>query len=194
MSTDVEASPEIVSIDEMRQSSGVQAGPSGQFQSNSGRLFGRGKELRPANTSSRVGSSTNSAIVIESEDEDAEVVVVTIKPGISRRLSMPFKRPRPLHGQLQQPTVAIPTGGGLPAGFQQPGPQSMPPQQQHQQPSSPEGRKCAICLEKMETMASTPCGHVFCHQCLLDCVKVGRKCPKCRKAVQVKQIHRIYMD
>jgi hypothetical protein len=186
----VEASPEIVSMEEIRLSSGAQAGPSGQFQSNNSYLLGRGKERRRTNVSSRVGSSKNSAIVIESEDEDEEVVVVTIKPGI-RRLNIPLKRPRLLNGQLQQHTVAISTGA--PIGFQQSVPQSIQPAQQ-QQPASPEGRKCAICLEKMETMASTPCGHVFCHQCLLDCVKVQRKCPKCRKAVQVKQIHRIYMD
>mmetsp|Transcript_31077 Transcript_31077/g.92547 ORF Transcript_31077/g.92547 Transcript_31077/m.92547 type:complete len:212 (-) Transcript_31077:407-1042(-) len=114
---------------------------------------------------------------------DDDVVCVMVKPGVGRMPGMtPAKRARtaaagtPLHSSGKHGLVA-------------------PAMQQQKPPSPDHGRaKCAICLEAMEAMASTPCGHVFCHSCLVDCIKAQRKCPKCRKAVQLKQIHRIYLD
>jgi len=36
--------------------------------------------------------------------------------------------------------------------------------------------------------------HVFCDACLKASVKASRRCPTCRKALQPRQIHRIYLD
>lgn len=33
---------------------------------------------------------------------------------------------------------------------------------------------------------------MFCFGCLVDAVKHSKKCPKCRKTVQQKQVKRIY--
>lgn len=110
------------------------------------------------------------------DDDDDDVVVVMTKPGTLRQASI--KRPRPALPKAP-PVAAFPTWAAPPP-----------------RPPSPdkETRKCPICLEKMEEMATTPCGHVFCNQCLIDCVKAQKKCPKCRKSVQLKQIHRLFMD
>ncbi|KAI8466993.1 MAG: hypothetical protein J3K34DRAFT_431869 [Monoraphidium minutum] len=36
-------------------------------------------------------------------------------------------------------------------------------------------------------MASTTCGHVYCYTCIVNCIKVTRKCPSCRKALDQKK-------
>ncbi|WIA33437.1 hypothetical protein OEZ86_006569 [Tetradesmus obliquus] len=54
--------------------------------------------------------------------------------------------------------------------------------------------KCLICLDgiKADCMATTPCGHVFCYECIMDAVRATKKCPKCRKTTTLKQIKRLY--
>ncbi|KAK9846285.1 hypothetical protein WJX81_000958 [Elliptochloris bilobata] len=61
-------------------------------------------------------------------------------------------------------------------------------------PEAKAGAKCAICLEPMSQMACGPCGHVFCDSCLRASVKVNKRCPTCRKGLQLRQIHRIYLS
>ena len=42
-------------------------------------------------------------------------------------------------------------------------------------------------------MAAGPCGHVFCEECLRAAVKAQKRCPSCRKPIQQRQIHAIYL-
>jgi len=66
-------------------------------------------------------------------------------------------------------------------------------------PDSPvsEGKaasKCGICfLDMSDSMFCGPCGHVFCETCLKQAVKNQKKCPSCRRTLQARQIHRIYL-
>jgi hypothetical protein len=60
--------------------------------------------------------------------------------------------------------------------------------------------KCPVCLETPTDATATVCGHLFCHQCIVeslrhsvlqrnDGVQAGRKkglCPKCRKPLELK--------
>eukprot|EP00891_Asterochloris_glomerata_P008571 jgi/Astpho2/8571/fgenesh1_pg.00126_%23_2_t len=62
------------------------------------------------------------------------------------------------------------------------------------QPSPAERKpQCAVCLEDMKEPACGPCGHCFCKECLVACVKATKKCPTCRKNIQIRTVKRIYL-
>ncbi|XP_076696189.1 E3 ubiquitin-protein ligase RNF4-like [Callospermophilus lateralis] len=59
---------------------------------------------------------------------------------------------------------------------------------------------CPICMDGYSEMVqngrlivSTECGHVFCHQCLHDSLKNANTCPTCRKKINHKRNHFIYI-
>ncbi|KAK3243952.1 hypothetical protein CYMTET_46418 [Cymbomonas tetramitiformis] len=45
--------------------------------------------------------------------------------------------------------------------------------------------ECTLCLKLFYDPATTTCGHTFCKQCLLRCVRHNSKCPICRAALYV---------
>ena len=47
---------------------------------------------------------------------------------------------------------------------------------------------CIICFEQMTRLAVTPCGHLFCLQCITSCVNTNAQCPTCRQAVKLEQL------
>jgi DNA repair protein RAD5 len=54
--------------------------------------------------------------------------------------------------------------------------------------------ECAICLDpiQIESAAVTPCFHLFCHDCLLDILKVGKNdCPVCAKKIDSSMVLKI---
>eukprot|EP01026_Neomeris_dumetosa_P024071 TRINITY_DN20169_c0_g1_i1.p3 TRINITY_DN20169_c0_g1~~TRINITY_DN20169_c0_g1_i1.p3 ORF type:complete len:180 (-),score=12.22 TRINITY_DN20169_c0_g1_i1:412-903(-) len=69
----------------------------------------------------------------------------------------------------------------------------------NQQSSSPEEPQkednllCPICFDHMNEPSTTPCGHIFCTKCLLDCLNRNNVCPKCRVKVSKRKIIRIYL-
>lgn len=127
--------------------------------------------MHPANRSSGAMQTTMWIQVVDltadtASHDDDDVVVVGIKPGL-RPLRSLIKRTRPAAPPGQQPMHTAqhgqqaPQAHALPAGAW---PAWLPPVAAQPvaptRPSSPDSRKCAICLEKMEQMASTPCGCV----------------------------------
>mmetsp|Transcript_22527 Transcript_22527/g.62236 ORF Transcript_22527/g.62236 Transcript_22527/m.62236 type:complete len:201 (+) Transcript_22527:84-686(+) len=56
------------------------------------------------------------------------------------------------------------------------------------------GIKCPVCLDPITQMSTTHCGHVFCMPCIKDCIKAQKRCPKCRKPLTMKQVHRVFLD
>ena len=47
---------------------------------------------------------------------------------------------------------------------------------------------CIICFDKMENPALTPCGHLFCHDCLKMCIQSKPLCPVCKASLKNKEI------
>ncbi|XP_058526332.1 E3 ubiquitin-protein ligase RNF4 [Ochotona princeps] len=59
---------------------------------------------------------------------------------------------------------------------------------------------CPICMDGYSEIVqsgrlivSTECGHVFCSQCLRDSLKSANTCPTCRKKINHKRYHPIYI-
>lgn len=54
--------------------------------------------------------------------------------------------------------------------------------------------KCVICLDDPENLSATPCGHLFCNDCIKTTLRFGHpsakfgKCPVCRGKVVIKEI------
>ena len=53
--------------------------------------------------------------------------------------------------------------------------------------------KCGICLDPIRSMACGPCGHAFCEACLRAALSKTKKCPSCRRAMQLRQVHRVFL-
>ena len=53
---------------------------------------------------------------------------------------------------------------------------------------------CPICLEMVDSPSITPCGHIFCHDCILEHINevkfTGREgfCPMCRVTIALEDV------
>ncbi|CAM9296499.1 unnamed protein product [Discosporangium mesarthrocarpum] len=52
----------------------------------------------------------------------------------------------------------------------------------------PSGRRCSLCMAPREFSAATPCGHLFCWECIVGWCQTNPECPLCRQLVQPQAI------
>ncbi|EPZ34483.1 hypothetical protein ROZALSC1DRAFT_27669 [Rozella allomycis CSF55] len=54
--------------------------------------------------------------------------------------------------------------------------------------------RCPICLnEEAEELSTTACGHLGCYSCLVEAGRTTKLCPICRKKLNPRSVHRIYL-
>lgn len=49
-------------------------------------------------------------------------------------------------------------------------------------------KECILCGECMKSASATPCGHIFCWECIYDSLKFQKLCPVCRENVNPNRI------
>ncbi|XP_055906381.1 uncharacterized protein LOC129941707 [Eupeodes corollae] len=53
---------------------------------------------------------------------------------------------------------------------------------------------CAVCMDSVigRQPSSTSCGHIFCHSCIMQAIRLTKKCPLCNCKLRQNQVHRVY--
>lgn len=54
-----------------------------------------------------------------------------------------------------------------------------------------EDNNCIICYEFMPEPVITPCGHLFCQDCINKCLSIKKECPMCKSEVKPEQLVKV---
>ncbi len=54
-----------------------------------------------------------------------------------------------------------------------------------------EDNNCIICYDIMPEPVITPCGHLFCQDCINKCLSIKKECPMCKSEVKIEQLVKV---
>ena len=144
--------------------------------------------MRRRRLSGGVGGGTQTVdLTLESDGEDEDEVRLVAEKGPVDLTHLEESPPR-------EPWTGLPIRNVKGTPEREPGGDYGAPRQEPQ--SAGKGIKCVICMDviKSKEMASTTCGHVFCYDCIRECLNhTPRRCPQCRKSLRPTQVHRLYV-
>ena len=144
--------------------------------------------VRRRRLSGGVGGGTQAVeLTLESDGEDENEVRLVAEKGPVDLTHLEESPPR-------EPWTGLPIRNVKGTPEREPGGDYGAPRQEPQ--SAGKGIKCVICMDviKSKEMASTTCGHVFCYDCIRECLNhTPRRCPQCRKSLRPTQVHRLYV-
>ena len=144
--------------------------------------------VRRRRLSGGVGGGTQAVdLTLESDGEDEDEVRLVAEKGQVDLTHLEESPPR-------EPWTGLPIRNVKGTPEREPGGDYGAPRQEPQ--SAGKGIKCVICMDviKSKEMASTTCGHVFCYDCIRECLNhTPRRCPQCRKSLRPTQVHRLYV-
>ena len=144
--------------------------------------------VRRRRLSGGVGGGTQAVdLTLESDGEDEDEVRLVAEKGPVDLTHLEESPPR-------EPWTGLPIRNVKGTPEREPGGDYGAPRQEPQ--SAGKWIKCVICMDviKSKEMASTTCGHVFCYDCIRECLNhTPRRCPQCRKSLRPTQVHRLYV-
>jgi len=62
------------------------------------------------------------------------------------------------------------------------------PTRKDDDPEIEPSKKCSLCLELRKNSSVTPCGHLYCWNCIIDWLRTKQECPICREKVLPSRI------
>ena len=144
--------------------------------------------VRRRRLSGGIGGGTQAVdLTLESDGEDEDEVRLVAEKGPVDLTHLEESPPR-------EPWTGLPIRNVKGTPEREPGGDYGAPRQEPQ--SAGKGIKCVICMDviKSKEMASTTCGHVFCYDCIRECLNhTPRRCPQCRTSLRPTQVHRLYV-
>jgi len=67
-----------------------------------------------------------------------------------------------------------------------------PPEPVREVPKEPKF-SCPVCMNELVEPSSTICGHIYCQKCIRAAIQANKKCPNCRRKLNMNNFHRVYL-
>jgi len=52
---------------------------------------------------------------------------------------------------------------------------------------------CPVCMNELVDASSTICGHIYCQKCIRAAIQTNKRCPNCRRKLNMSNFHRVYL-
>jgi len=152
-------------------------------------FFGNGPLIQRLLTSSRfIEDPPHSGTIVvddDDEDEDGQLNHITISEDLEIIATKPASA-----SSFPPPSLSSSTSSESSSSESSSSTPSVTSQHNHQQLGQLE---CPVCLEKMNKVTATTCGHIFCLECIKQAINTNSRCPLCKRRLAHNSIHPLYL-